>query len=89
MTLRNPAMPSKNTQKKILQEITENIMEKILDMVNQGIQIHSRNFETPKIKNIRHKQINELKGNLNKHQSKTEDTIKREISELKMKIKKY
>jgi ElaB/YqjD/DUF883 family membrane-anchored ribosome-binding protein len=33
------------------------------------------------------KQINELRGTLNKHQSETENTIPREINELKMKIK--
>jgi ElaB/YqjD/DUF883 family membrane-anchored ribosome-binding protein len=32
------------------------------------------------------KQINELTGALNKHQSETENTINREINELKMKI---
>jgi hypothetical protein len=33
-------------------------------------------------------QINKLMGALNKHQSKTENTINREINELKMKILK-
>jgi hypothetical protein len=37
---------------------------------------HSRNFKIPKIKNMRRqKQINELIGALNKHQSETENTI--------------
>jgi hypothetical protein len=37
----------------ILQVITENIMEMLLDMVNQMYKRHSRNFKTPKIKNMR------------------------------------
>jgi paraquat-inducible protein B len=45
---------------------------------------HSRNCKTPKVKT--QKQINELIGALNKHQSKTENTINREINELNMKI---
>jgi hypothetical protein len=34
----------------------------------------------------RHKNINEITGTLNKHQSETENTINREINELRMKI---
>jgi ElaB/YqjD/DUF883 family membrane-anchored ribosome-binding protein len=50
--------------------------------------MHSRNFKTPIINTDKtQKQINELRGSLNKHQSETEDTINREINELKMKIK--
>jgi hypothetical protein len=46
--------------------------------------MHSRNFKTPKIKNIRRqKQIKELREDFNKHQSETTDTIKKEIYELK------
>jgi cell division ATPase FtsA len=40
----------KSLKEEILQEITEKLMEKILDMVNK---MHSRNFKTPKIKNMR------------------------------------
>jgi hypothetical protein len=70
-----------------LQVITENFMEMLLDMVNQNVKRHSRNFKTPKIKNMRRqKQINELIGALNKHQSETDNTINREINELKIKI---
>jgi acetolactate synthase small subunit len=48
---------------------------------------HSRNFKTPKNKEYEkmQKQINELIGALNKHQSETENTINREINELKTK----
>jgi CTP:phosphocholine cytidylyltransferase-like protein len=42
---------------------------------------------TTKIKNMRRqKQINKFIRALNKHQSETENTINREINELKMKI---
>jgi molecular chaperone DnaK (HSP70) len=80
----------KNTLKEeILQEITENFMEKTLDMVNQNVQDALKKFQDTKNKEHKkiQKQINELRGNLNKHQSDTEDNIKREINELKMKIK--
>jgi hypothetical protein len=44
----------KNTVKEeILQVITENFMEILLDMVNQNIQEASRSFKTPKIKKTR------------------------------------
>jgi chromosome segregation ATPase len=48
--------------------------------------MHSRNFKTPKIKNMRRhrKKINELREEYNKHQSETKDTIKTEIYEFKM-----
>jgi chromosome segregation ATPase len=49
--------------------------------------MHSRNFKTPKIKNMRRHRNNELRGTLNKHQSKTKNTINRHINELKKKIK--
>jgi chromosome segregation ATPase len=51
--------------------------------------MHSRNCKKLKIMNMRrNKQISKLRGNLNKHQRETEDTIKKGIQELKMKIKK-
>jgi hypothetical protein len=44
----------KNTFKEeILQVITENLMEIILDMINQTYKRHSKNFKTLKIKNMR------------------------------------
>jgi hypothetical protein len=36
-----------------MEEVTEKLMEKILDMVNQKYKMHSRNFKTPQIKNLR------------------------------------
>jgi hypothetical protein len=54
-----------NLKEEILQTITENFMEMLLDLVNQNVQRHPGNFKTPKIKNLRrHKQINELIGAL-------------------------
>jgi hypothetical protein len=47
---KEPSNAHKNSLKK---EITENFMEKILDMVNQNVQMHSRNVKTPKMKNVR------------------------------------
>jgi polyhydroxyalkanoate synthesis regulator phasin len=64
-------------------------MEKILDMVNQDVQEALKKFQNTKNKvhEKTQKQINELRAALNEHQSETENTIKREINELKMKIK--
>jgi seryl-tRNA synthetase len=62
-------------------------MELFLDRVNQNVQEAFKKFKTTKIKNMRtQKQINELIGNQNKHQTEIKNTINREISELKMKI---
>jgi seryl-tRNA synthetase len=49
---------------------------------------HSRNPKTTKIKNMRkHKnKLNEIIGALNKHQSEPENTINREMNELRTKI---
>jgi phenylalanyl-tRNA synthetase alpha subunit len=64
-------------------------MEMILHMVNQNVQDTLKKFQDIKSKeyNNTQKQINELIGALNKHQSKTENTIiNRVINELKIKI---
>jgi type I site-specific restriction endonuclease len=79
----------KNTFKEeILQEITENFIEKILNMVIQNVQDALKKFQDIKNKEYKktQKQINELIGALNKHQSEAENTINREINELKLKI---
>jgi hypothetical protein len=64
-------------------------MKKILDMVNKNVQDALKKFQDTK--NEEHekarKHINELIGALNKHKSETENTINREINEIKMKIK--
>jgi hypothetical protein len=86
---KKPSNAHKNTLKEeILEEITENFMEKILDMVNQNIKDALKKFQDTKSKEHEktQKQTNELRGALNKHQSETVDTRKREINELKMKI---
>jgi uncharacterized protein involved in exopolysaccharide biosynthesis len=51
----------------------------ILDMVNQNIQDALKKFQDTKNKEYEktQKQINELIGALNKHQSETENTIER------------
>jgi Skp family chaperone for outer membrane proteins len=57
-------------------------------MVNQNIQEALKKFQDTKNKEYEktQKQINELTGALNKHQSETENTINRERNELKLKI---
>jgi (p)ppGpp synthase/HD superfamily hydrolase len=51
--------------------------------------MHSRNFKDTKSKEHEktQKQVNELRGTLNKYQNETKDAINREINELKVKIK--
>jgi hypothetical protein len=71
---KEPSDVHKNTLKEeILQVITENFME-ILDMVNQNVQDAPKKFQDTKNKEHEktQKQIHELKGVLNKHQSETE-----------------
>jgi hypothetical protein len=87
---KEPSNAHKNTLKEeILQEITENFMEKILDMINQNVQDTLTKFQDTKNKEYEEtqKQINELRGVLNEHQSETQNIINREIIELKLKIK--
>jgi acetolactate synthase small subunit len=63
-------------------------MEMILHMVTQTIQDALKKFQDTKNKEYKktQKQINKLIGALNKNQSETENTINREINELKVKI---
>jgi cell division protein FtsX len=60
-------------------------MELLLDMVKQNVQEALKKFQDTKNKEYRkkQKQISELIGALNKHQSETENTINREINKLK------
>jgi hypothetical protein len=73
----------KTLKEKILEEITEKFMEKILVMVNQNVQDVFKKFQDTKIKEHEktQKQINEFRGDFNKHQSKTKKGhyIKRDI----------
>jgi DNA-binding protein YbaB len=57
-----------------MQVITENFMEMLLDMVNQNVQDALKKYQDTKNKEYEkiQKQINELIGALNKHQSETE-----------------
>jgi hypothetical protein len=84
-----PNEAHKNTMKEeILQEITENFMEMLLDKVHQNLQEALKKFQdNNKKRNVKtQKQISELIGDLNKYQSETENTINREINELRVKI---
>jgi methionyl-tRNA synthetase len=67
-------------KEEILQVITENFMEMLLDMVNKNIQEALKKFQDTKNKEYKktQKQINELIEALNKHQSETENTINRD-----------
>jgi hypothetical protein len=75
-------------KEEILQVITENFIEMLLDMINQNVQEALKKFQDNKNKDYEktQKQRNELIGALNKHQSETENTINRERSELRMNI---
>jgi hypothetical protein len=75
-------------KEEILQEITENFMQKILDMVNQNVQEALKKFQDTKntVNEKAQKQISEHIGPLNKHQSETDNTINRKLNELKMTI---
>jgi hypothetical protein len=72
---KEPSDAHKNILKEeILQVITENFMEMILNVVNQNVQDALKKFQDTKNKEYEktQKQINELSGSLNKHQSETE-----------------
>jgi hypothetical protein len=43
----------KTLKEEILEDITEKFMEKIIDMLTRMYKMHSRNFKTPNIKNMR------------------------------------
>jgi uncharacterized phage infection (PIP) family protein YhgE len=64
------------------------ILEMLIDMVNQNVQEALKKFQDNKIKQYEktQKQINEIIGVLNKQQRETENTINREINELRTKI---
>jgi DNA repair ATPase RecN len=57
-------------------------------MVNQNVQEALKKFQDNKTKEYEktQKQINEIIGSLNKHQTETESTINREINELRTNI---
>jgi hypothetical protein len=63
-------------------------MEMLLDMGNQNVQEALKKFKDNKSKEYKktHTKKNEFIGALNKYQSETENTINREINELRAKI---
>jgi acetolactate synthase small subunit len=63
-------------------------MEILLDMVKQNLKEELKKFQDTKNKEYEktQKQINDLIGALTKHQNETENTVNREINELKTKI---
>jgi hypothetical protein len=75
-----PSEAHTNTLKEeILQEMTENFMEMLLDKVNQNIQETFKKFQDKKNKEYEktQKQISEFIGALNKYRNETENTIER------------
>jgi hypothetical protein len=77
-----------NLKEEILQVISENFIEVLLDIVNQNIEEALKKFQDNKNKKYEktQKQINAIIGSLSKYQSETENTINRQINELRMKI---
>jgi uncharacterized protein involved in exopolysaccharide biosynthesis len=57
-------------------------MEMLIDMVNQNVQEELQKFQNNKNKEYEktQKQIKELRGALNKHQSETENTKKERLT---------
>jgi flagellar biosynthesis chaperone FliJ len=82
----SPEIPTKiSLKEQIMEKDTENLIEKIPDMVNQKVQDALKKFQDTINEECEktQKQINGLRGEYNKHQSKTKDTIKREICAIK------
>jgi phage-related protein len=69
-----------------LEDITEKFMEKILDLVDKNVKDALKKFQDTKNKEheMTQKQIKEFRRDFNEQQSKTKDTIKREIYGLKL-----
>jgi membrane-associated HD superfamily phosphohydrolase len=78
----------KNLKEEILHVINENFIEMILDIVNQNVQETLKTFQDNKNREFEkaQKQIKETIEALYKHQSKTKNTINKEINELRSKI---
>jgi hypothetical protein len=75
---KEPNETHKNILKEeILQVITENFMEMLLDMVSQNVQEELKKFQDKKNKEYEktQKQINELIGALNKHTKDKQRTL--------------
>jgi hypothetical protein len=69
-----------NLKDEILQVITENFTEMLLDMVNKNVQEALKKFQEDKNKEYekQSKQTNEIIGAQNKNQNETENTINRD-----------
>jgi ribosomal protein L23 len=76
-----------NLKEEILQVISENFIEMILDMVNQNVQETLKKFQDDKNREFEKAQgeIKETIEALYKHQSETVNTINKEINELRTK----
>jgi hypothetical protein len=72
-------------KEEIMEEVTEKLMEKILNIVNEKAQDALKKFQDIMDKELEktQKQLNVLKEDVNKHKSKTKETKKREIYEIK------
>jgi hypothetical protein len=72
-------------KEEILHVINEDFIEMLLNMANQNVQEALKKFQNSKNKEYEktQKQIYETIGDLNKHQSETENIINREINELR------
>jgi uncharacterized membrane-anchored protein YhcB (DUF1043 family) len=66
-----------------MEETTEIVTEKLQNMVNQKMKDALKKYQDTINKNLEktQKQLNELREGLNKHQSETKKTIKKEIYE--------
>jgi predicted nucleic acid-binding Zn-ribbon protein len=76
-----------NLKEDILQVLNENFIERILDMVNQNVQETLRKFQDNKNREFEKtkEEIKETIEALYKHQSETENTINKQINELRTK----
>jgi Ni,Fe-hydrogenase I large subunit len=77
-----------NFKKDILQVLNENFIEMILNMVNQNIQETLKKFQDNKNREFEEakEELKETKEALYKHQSERQNTINKQISELRTKI---
>jgi hypothetical protein len=68
---------TKNLPQEIMEEITEKLVEKKKDTVNHKVQYGLKKYQDTTNKRLEktQKQLNELREDFNKHQSKTKVTI--------------
>jgi hypothetical protein len=77
-----------NLKEDILQVLNENFLEMILDRVNQKVEETLKKFQDNKNRDFEkaREEIKETIEAMCNHQSETENTINKEISELRTKI---